>query len=464
MKKLAREIKAIYPEKTVFAGGPEVSFEPQNFVKAFDYVLCGEGEEIILPFLDGLKSGEGFDKTYIATKNKPFATVKVTENLNNVPDIFDLYSPDDLKNRVIYTELSRGCPFNCSYCLSSLEKGVRVFGEEQTENTLRFIENNHFKCIKFLDRTFNINPKRFIEICKHLQKTDNIYQFEIEAGLFTDEVLDFLCDEVTPNKFRLEIGIQSINDNSIKAVNRVQDSEKLLETVKKINDGGRCTVHIDLIAGLPFETLTSFIDGFNKCFLLQCKELQLGFLKMLRGTKIRNEAKKYNYSFSETEPYEVFENEFLSNEEIKIIHKCEKTSEWLWNSGNAVSLIKHLINDNAVENWFGFFVGFYDYYDKKLSVNKNLENLLRYLKNINILKKEYIDDLKSDYLKKVKIRPQPFWKNYAYEDFKSLKAYLFENYGINKTSFSTSYYDGYLIIDYGKNGGELYIFTPQENV
>ncbi len=462
MKKLAREIKTVYPDKTVFAGGPEVSFEPHKFAECFDFILCGEGEEIIMPFLDGLKSGEGFDKTYIATKNKPFADVKVTENLNNVPDIFDLYSEDDIKNRVIYTELSRGCPFNCSYCLSSTEKGVRVFSEQQIESTLRFIENNHFKCIKFLDRTFNINPKRFIEICRRLQKTDNIYQFEIEAGLFTDDVINFLCDEVMPDKFRLEIGIQSINDNAIKAVNRVQNNEKLLETIKKINDGGRCTTHIDLIAGLPFETLSSFTDGFNRCFLLQSEELQLGFLKMLRGTEIRNEAEKYNYLYDENEPYEILKNDFITSGEIQIIHKCEKSLEWLWNGKNAVSLIKHLIKDEAIENWFEFFVGFYDYYDKKLSVNKNLENLLQYLKDIGLIKKEYIDDLKYDYLKKVKIRPQPFWKDFAYEDFKSLKTNLFENHGISRTSFCTSFYDGYLIIDYGKNGAELSVFSPNK--
>ena len=464
MKELSREIKKRYPEKIVFAGGPEVSYEPQEFIDCFDYILCGEGEEIILPFLDCLNAGKTVNNASIATKEKPFAVPRVTENLNNVPCIFDLYSSDDLKNRVIYAELSRGCPFNCSYCLSSLEKGVRVFGDEQIENTLQFVENNRFKCIKFLDRTFNINPKKFIEICKRLQKTDNVYQFEIEAGLFTDEVISFLCNEALPGKFRLEIGIQSINDLVIKSVNRIQDNGKLLKTVKMINDAGRCAVHIDLIAGLPFETLSSFTDGFNKCFLLQCKELQLGFLKMLRGTEIRKNAVMYNYLYSVNEPYEIIKNDFLSKEDTETIHKCEKTLDWLWNAQNAVSLIKHLIKDNAVENWFDFFTGFYDYFDKKLSVNKNLESFLCYLKDKNILKKEYTDDLKFDYLTKVKIRPQPFWKNYAYEDFKSLKSFLSERYGIGRNSFATSYYNGYLIIDYGEEKAELSVFYPETDI
>lgn len=448
MKEIAIQIKQQFPSKTVFAGGPEVSFEPQEFVDYFDYVLCGEGEEMIVPFLDGIDSGIVTCIPGVADSTHPFAEPQTVKDLTNIPDVSDLYSQDDLNNKIIYAELSRGCPFNCTYCLSSLEKSVRIFDDEHCDKVLSFIENNKIKCIKFLDRTFNVNPERFISICKRLQKTNNIYQFEIEAELFNERVIDFLCNEVFPQKFRLEIGIQSFNNNVVKAVNRHQNSERLFNIIRKINEAGRCTVHADLIAGLPYETLESFKASFNLAFKLQCEELQLGFLKMLRGTDIRNKAELFDYKFSEKEPYEVTENRFMTEYDFSIIHHCEESLEWLWNSGNAVSLLKHLIKDNAVTDWFDFFVGFFPYYDKTAPLHKNFEALCSYIESKDYLNKEYIDDLKYDYLSKVKVRPQPFWKNYAYEDLCKLKKHLASQGKVHENSYVTTYYDGFLVIDY----------------
>lgn len=451
MKKIASVLKRDFPKIKIFAGGPEVSFEPQNFVENFDYILCGEGEEIILPFLENLQNNENMTVDGVASVDNSIVSPHFTQNLDNVPEIYDMYTEDDLNNRVIYLELSRGCPFNCSYCLSSVEKGVRIFDRNRTESTFEFIESNRFKCIKFLDRTFNINPTRFIEICKRLENTPNIYQFEIEAGLFNKEVIDFLCFEVEPKKFRLEIGIQSFNEKSLKAVNRNQNTDFLIETIKKINSFGRCTIHIDLIAGLPFETVETFKSGFDTAFLLQCEELQLGFLKMLRGTEIRNNSQEYGYFYSQTEPYEIYENKYISSSQMQIIHSCEESLEWLWNKKNGVNLIKHLIEDKTIKSWFDFFVGFFPYLQKGQPLHKNLENLLRYLKDLGIINKDYIDDLKLDYLSKVKVRPKPFWKDFAYEDFKEVKKSLTGKIEINNNAFATSYYNGYLIIEYDRN-------------
>ena len=366
--------------------------------------------------------------------------------MNNIPNILDTYTEDDKKNRIIYIETTRGCPFKCSYCLSSLEKGVRFFSEEYVNELFDFIINNNFKCIKFLDRTFNVNPSRFLKICKVLENTKNNYQFEIAAELFNEEVINYFINEVTPNKFRLEVGIQSLMTKAIESVDRKQDGIRLLKVLDTINNAGRVVIHVDLIAGLPYETLEVFKNTFNNTFLLMCEELQLGFLKLLRGTKIRKEAELYNYKFTKCAPYEVISNKFITEEELNIIHDCENALEWMWNNKRCVLFLKHLVKDNVIQNYFDFFVGFNKYYDKTKQLYENYESLCRYLNDINILNQQYVDDLKYDYLNILKIKPKPFWKiDYNLDYYRKLLGYENTNY------FITPYYDKYLVIKYEKN-------------
>ena len=203
MIKISKKIKELNPNIIVFAGGPEVGYDTPSFVDNFDYILAGEGEEIIIPFLDYIFKKSGVIPEGIANKDKRHATPQYVKDLSIIPSTLDMYNDDDKRNRIIYVETSRGCPFNCSYCLSSLEKGVRFFPKEYVKEVFDFIKNNELKCVKFLDRTFNVQPKRFIEICKFLEETNNTYQFEIEPSLINDEVIEYLTNEVTPNKFRL---------------------------------------------------------------------------------------------------------------------------------------------------------------------------------------------------------------------------------------------------------------------
>lgn len=445
MIELSKKLKQLYPDKIVFAGGPEVSYDTKYFVNYFDYVMSGEGEEIILPFIDSLVL-----KTYlpigVASKENPITIPQFVKNMDNIPSILDTYTEDDKKNRIVYVETTRGCPFKCSYCLSSLEKGVRFFSEKYIDDLFDFIINNDFKCIKFLDRTFNVNPSRFLKICRILEKTKNNYQFEIAAELFNDEVIEYFTNEVTPNKFRLEIGIQSLMKEAINSVDRKQDSLHLISVIDKINKASRVVIHADLIAGLPYETLEGFKNTFNNTFILLCEELQLGFLKLLRGTKIRNEADEYNYKFTKCAPYEVISNKFISKEELAIIHKCENSLEWMWNHKRCVSLIKHLVKDNAVENYFDFFVGMDNFYDKKLQLYQNYQRVCEYLNSLGLNKKEYIDDLKIDFLSTVKIKPKPFWYDENNLDYyRKLLGYENTNY------FITPYYDKFIVIKYCEN-------------
>ncbi len=448
---LVKKFKSLFPTKIIFGGGPEVSYDTKSFVDVFDYVLSGEAEELILPFIDSVVQGTELPEG-VATMEKPYAIPQYVKNMENIPDILDTYSEDDRRNRIVYLETTRGCPFKCSYCLSSLEKGVRFFSDEYVNKVFDYIINNDFKCIKFLDRTFNVNSKRFLKICKILENTKNNYQFEIAAELFDEEVIDYFINEVTPNKFRLEIGVQSLMSKAVSSVNRRQDSNKLIEVINKINQAGRVVIHVDLIAGLPYETLSIFKETFNKTFMLLCEELQLGFLKMLRGTKIRNEADLYKYSFTKCAPYEVLSNEFISNEELNIIHDCENALEWMWNHKRCLNLMNHLIKDNVIDNYFDFFVGFNKYYDKTKQLYENYREVCRYLNDLKLLKEEYIDDLKLDYLNVLKVKPKPFWelKNNI-EYYRELLGYENTNY------FITPYYDKFIVIKYEKNKSPILV-------
>lgn len=445
MIELSKKIKKQYPNIIISAGGPEVGYDSKSFVQYFDYVVCGEGEEVIIPFIDSL-----INKTDlpigVANIENPVTIPQYVKNLDVIPSILDTYTEEDRKNRIIYLETTRGCPFNCTYCLSSLEKGVRFFSDKYVDEVFDYILNNDFKCVKFLDRTFNVNPGRFLKICKILEKTNNTYQFEIEAELFNDEIINYFINEAPINKFRLEIGVQSLMDEAIKAVNRKQDNKKVVDIINRINRGGRVVIHVDLIAGLPYETLNDFKNTFNKTFLLLCDELQLGFLKLLRGTKIRNEAEVYNYKFTKCSPYEVISNSYISEKELEEIHECENGLEWLWNHKRAFNLMKHIIEDKVVDNYFDFFVKFNKYYDKTKQLYENYSSLCQFLKDINILNDQYIDDLKLDYLTSLKIKPKPFWEVKENLDYyRKLLGYENTNY------FITPYYDKYIVIKY-ENG------------
>ena len=272
-----------------------------------------------------------------------------------------------------------------------------------------------------------------------------VAKFRTYAELFSDEIMNYFMNEVTPNKFRLEIGVQSLMDEAIKAVNRKQDNKRIVEIINNINQAGRVVIHVDLIAGLPYETLDDFKQTFNKTFLLLCDELQLGFLKLLRGTQIRNEAEIHNYKFTKCAPYEVRSNTYITEGELNIIHDCENALEWLWNHKRAYNFMNHLIKDNVINNYFDFFVGFNKYYDKTKQLYENYAMLLKYLQDINIIKQEYIDDLKLDYLTHLKIKPKPFWNidnNLDY--YKKQLGYENTNY------FITPYYDKHIVIKYEK--------------
>ena len=240
----------------------------------------------------------------------------------------------ELGKRVTYIETSRGCPFSCQFCLSSIEVGVRYFNRDAIKDDIRYLMANGAKTIKFVDRTFNISRSYAMEmfqflIDEHIPGT--VFQFEITGDIMRPEVIQFLNDNAPAGLFRFEIGVQSTNDLTNELVQRRQNFEKLSRTVMMVKEGGKIDQHLDLIAGLPEEDYDSFRKTFNEVFAMRPEEMQLGFLKLLRGTGLRIQAEQYGYQFIDEAPYEIFSNNVLTFDDILRIKQTEDVLEKYWN-------------------------------------------------------------------------------------------------------------------------------------
>ena len=389
--KVIETIKKINPSIVIMVGGPEVSYDVHEWmstVKEFDFIVVGEGEETFKSLLNELKGNHEFDKVPgIAYRRND--EVIINHPLHKL-ELRELPSPyrfkEDLPNlskRVNYIETSRGCPFSCQFCLSSIEVGVRYFDREKIKEDIRYLMAGGAKTIKFVDRTFNISRSyamdmfRFI-IDEHVPGT--VFQFEITADIMRPEVIDFLNKEAPAGLFRFEIGVQSTNDHTNELVMRKQNFEKLTRTVKMVKDGGKIDQHLDLIAGLPEEDYQSFRKTFNDVFAFRPEELQLGFLKMLRGTGLRLRADDHDYIYSDHPPYEILGNSVLSFDDIIRIKQVEDVLEKYWNDHRMDYTIEYLVT-NVFPTPFDFFQEFGTYWEERgwSRIGHQLEDLFKRL-------------------------------------------------------------------------------------
>lgn len=367
-------LRKVLPDVKIMLGGPEVSYDTEfwmNRLSAVDYIVMGEGEETFRDLLRQIAGEQKYHFVFgmayrkedkvIITPSRP----KLDLNVIPTPHRFE-QDAVSMRNRVVYFETSRGCPFSCQFCLSSIEVGVRYFDIEWVKAELTYLIDNGAKLIKFVDRTFNIKRDYAMEVFQFL--IDNhrgcVFQFEITADIMRPEVLDFLADNAPPGVFRFEIGVQSTNDPTNLAVQRRQNFTKLTRTVVKVKESGKIDQHLDLIAGLPHEDYDTFRKTFNDVFALRPEELQLGFLKMLRGTGLRNDADKFGYIYSERAPYEMLGNDLMPFSDIVRIKRVEDVLEKFWNAHRMDRTMEYLIV-KAYPSPFDFFQAFGDYWESK---------------------------------------------------------------------------------------------------
>lgn len=448
-------LKTVDPSITIILGGPEVSYDTNVWLRKvpeIDYIVVGEGEQTFKETLDFLSKKKELKEVpgLAYVQNDKFI-------LNPLPPKLDLRespSPyrfeEDLPNlskRIVYVETSRGCPFSCQFCLSSIEVGVRYFNREKVKEDIRYLMQNGAKTIKFVDRTFNISRSYAMEmfqflIDEHLPGV--VFQFEITADIMRPEVIQFLNENAPAGLFRFEIGVQSTNDLTNELVKRRQNFEKLKRTVTMVKSGGKIDQHLDLIAGLPEEDYHSFRNTFNEVFEMRPEELQLGFLKLLRGTGLRVEAEKYGYVYVDQAPYEIFSNNVLSFHDILRIKQVEDVLEKYWNAHRMDQTLEFLF-EHVFETPFDFFQQFGTYWEERnwSRIGHQLEDLytrlfafLEQLENIPLATIKSV--MKLDYLSKQKFQPRkPWWNNDLNKETQSaIYKLLIEDPSIGGVDFS----------------------------
>lgn len=459
-----------FKDKIIVLGGPEASFSFDSLFRfpQVKYIISGEGEEAfpeLIEYLEGKKDINEVSNLYYISDNE----IKYTHT--KLPDItrikHDYTLTKDFNNKICYVESSRGCYFNCTYCLASTEKPVREFPIEEVKENLLFLLNNNAKIIKFLDRSFNINQKRTLEILKFIGTHDNNYttfQFEVVGDRLSEEIIDYI-KTLRPHFIRFEIGIQSTNPLTMDAIKRKQDFNLLKNNILKIKD--YITIHTDLICGLPYEDLESFKNSFNDTFMLFTEELQLGFLKELKGTEISNTKENHEYLFSPNSPYEVIKNKYMSNNDILEVKKVEKVVDKLYNFSKFQKTFSYLFIDLKM-NPYETFLKISNYIDCNGSFRDQLHILT---KNLYLSLLSLVDDkelllykIKQDYLSMFRIKPTIWWdqditrkeRQIIYEKVSSI-------YNINIDTLYNyarleKYKNEYFVIIY-KDNKEIYYYT-----
>jgi radical SAM superfamily enzyme YgiQ (UPF0313 family) len=428
---IIKMIKKIRPDLLIMLGGPEVSYDTEywmNRIPEVDFIVMGEGEETFHQLLTEISTTRKYHFVYGLAYRKGEEIVLMPGRpklkLDDIPSPHR-FAEDvpSLANRVVYFETSRGCPFSCQFCLSSIEVGVRYFDMERTKSDLLYLIDAGAKLIKFVDRTFNIKRDYAMEIFEFLiaNHRGTVFQFEITADIMRPEVLDYLAENAPPGTFRFEIGVQSTNDTTNDLVQRRQNFFKLSRTVSKVKNSLKIDQHLDLIAGLPEEDYNSFRKTFNDVFELGPEELQLGFLKMLRGTGMRNDAHKYGYIYMDHAPYEILGNDILPFTDLIRIKRVEDVLEKYWNAHRMDHTVKYLIAKEFASA-FDFFQEFGDFWEGRgwQKIGHQLEDLFTRLRDFLIHRETKnmhvtLGLMKLDYFLGHKYKPRKIWWDFTLE-------------------------------------------------
>lgn len=356
VEELVRELGKIFPSVPIWVGGPEVSYDTKDVLERLPEVtgvIFGEGEKT---FWEVVEYYHGKDMQLSEIKGIAYRGEEGEFLQNSWREVMDLsevpfvyHDMADFKNKIIYYESSRGCPFSCSYCLSSIDKCLRFRKLELVEKELQFFIDEEVPQVKFVDRTFNCNHKHAIAIWKYIKEHDKgitNFHFEVAADLLNEEELK-LIESMRPGLIQLEIGVQSTNEQTIREIRRTMRFEEVARIVQRINQGENVHQHLDLIAGLPYEGMESFQKSFDDVYRLHPEQLQLGFLKVLKGSYMESQKERYGLVYKSRPPYEVLYTNWLSYEEMMRLKSVEEMVEVYYNSGQFSYCLRKLEEEYA---------------------------------------------------------------------------------------------------------------------
>lgn len=430
-----KKIKTLNPACKILLGGPEVSYEWDKIIAIdeVDFIITGEGEIPFAQFLDAYPNIEMIPNLVSKNNGKVnYIEQSVTFDVKNYEHVMPYESDDvaELKNKVCYIETSRGCPYKCEFCLASLDNKVRYLPNKAIKANLLHLMK-HGKVIKFLDRTFNVKKDFTIDIFQFILENyqpGNVFQFEITADIVHPEIIKFIDEHVPPGLFRFEIGIQTVNQKANLEVSRKQNFEKTKRVIEQLHH--KIEMHLDLIVGLPYDYFDDIKYSFEEVFKIFPSELQLGFLKFLKGTPVRLKHESHGYKFDPEPPYQIIESNFLSAQELNQIAMLEEVLEIYWNKKRAINTLKYITSKYSI---FDFMLGLAQYFYAQSNFHKHsLADVYKMLSEYTEI--YYSEDTKLkqlvaiDYYMAHKVKPQLLFLN---EISNELKQKLIQTKSLN---------------------------------
>ena len=464
VKEIIHDVHKLFPQVPIWVGGPEVSYDAVAFLEENPQVtgvMKGEGEAT---FCDVLSYYYGVGKYSSLADIPGIALRQGTEIVDNpwreVLDLSTLPFPyedmDGFDHKIIYYESSRGCPFSCSYCLSSVDKKLRFRDTELVKKELQFFIDRKVPQVKFVDRTFNCSHRHAMEIWKYIKEHDlgiTNFHFEVAADLLNDEELELIAT-MRPGLIQLEIGVQSTNPQTIEAIHRKMDFSKVSACVRKVQEGRNIHQHLDLIAGLPYEDYESFCRSFNDVYALEPEQLQLGFLKVLKGSYMHEMAESYECRYKEKEPYEVLSTKWLPYEDILKLKQVESMVEVYYNSRQFSHTLPFLVEKFSCA--FDFYLSLGAFYEEKgyeeisHSRMRRYEILLEFLKEKTKISLEEVQRLLTiDLYERENLKSRPAWMSDQRPYQKAIREYI-RLHKLSKTAHIEVFSQETLLFDYEK--------------